>query len=129
MLIGIKFVGINVRSTCLISEKRESLCPRNLSSSTVAILKLSAINCSQVNLSRASMVQSVGDFEKSLDDLREELSSTRGQYQQACQEMTSLRDELTSSTHALEEKEQLLLTEVNISSWDLLINTFRVQYM
>ena len=80
----------------------------------------------QVNLSRASMVQSVGDFEKSLDDLREELSSTRGQYQQACQEMASLRDEVTSSTHALEEKEQILLSEVSISNWDLLITTFRV---
>ncbi len=79
----------------------------------------------QVNASRASMVQSVGDFEKSLDGLREELSSTRGQYQQACQEMASLRDELTGSTHALEEKEQLLLTEVRIStcSWDIIIGT------
>ncbi len=66
------------------------------------------------------MSLSVGEYEKSMLALGEELASTRHQYRQACQEMVSLRDELTNSTQAMEEKEQLLLAEVRESLLSLL---------
>ncbi len=66
----------------------------------------------QVESSRSTMSQSVEEYNKNMTALGEELRFTQDQYKQACQEMVSLREELTNSTQVLEEKEQLLLTEV-----------------
>ena len=60
------------------------------------------------------MSQTVADYEESLAALQRELESTQAQFKQNCEEMAILKDELTSSAGALEDKEQLLVSEVCI---------------
>ncbi len=65
----------------------------------------------QVGVSHERMQGTVAEFEGRVQSLAEELEFTRSNYENACQEITDLKDELVALGN-VQDQQQLLVQEV-----------------